>query len=60
MLATASIKIFDVVAVATTSNVFNVRVRSTRILNIIIPVEGEVLWIIKCEYSVTTAIVTTL
>ena len=28
MLATASIKIFDVVAVATTSNVFNVRVRS--------------------------------
>ena len=60
MLATASIKIFDVVAVATTSNVFNVRVRSTRILNIIIPVEGEVLCIIKCEYSVTTAIVTTL
>ena len=47
MLATASIKIFDVVVVATTSNV-------------IIPVEGEGLWIIKFEYSTTRAIVTTL
>lgn len=60
MLATASIKIFDAVAVATTSNVFNVRVRSTRILNIIIPVEGEGLCIIKFEYSMTLGIVTTL
>ena len=68
MLAMASIKVFDVVAVATTSNVFNVRVRSTIILNIIIPVEGEGSWIIKFEYSMTTryhhdimsAIVTTL